>query len=157
MAVVSSLLSASGSSRARALDDREQTPGLVPRQRPARRDRHRVALARLVVLIVCQQLGGAAHEFAVGRMAHDALDRHRDGLVHLVAHDLSGQRAHGLAGVGGLRAHFLPPAYSARCTVFTRAMFLRTLPNWSGLTACPVARCKRSANCSLRSDMSSFC
>src|ERR1700687_68788 len=126
--------SPSGSSRSRALDDREQAPGLVPRQRPARRDRHRVALARLILLIVRQQLGGAAYELAVGRMTHDALDRHGDGLVHLVAHDLSGQGAHGLAGVRGLRAHDLPPARSARCTVFTRAMFLRTLPNWSGLT-----------------------
>src|ERR1700674_4368754 len=128
MAVVSLLLSASGSSRARALDYREQTPGLVPRQRPARRDRHRVALARLVVLIVCQQLGGAAHEFAVGRMAHDALDRHRDGLVHLVAHDLSGQRAHGLAGVGGLRAHFLPPAYSARADFLFNSLTFISAP-----------------------------
>ena len=82
--------------RARALDDREQTPGLVARQRPARRDRHRVALACLVVLVVRQQLGSAPHVLAVGRMTHHALDGDRDGLVHLVAHDLAGQRTHRL-------------------------------------------------------------
>src|SRR5258707_12130815 len=52
----------------------------------------------------------------------------------------------------------LPPRLAAcvsRCTVFRRAMLRRTLPNWSGLGACPVARCMRRANCSLRSFTSS--
>src|ERR1700690_80757 len=103
-----------------ALDDREQAPGLAPRQRPARRDGHGIALTGLVVLVVREQLGRAAHELAVGRMAHDAFDRDRDGLVHLVAHDLAGERAHRLAGAGDFRAHFLPPAAWVRracCTV----------------------------------------
>src|SRR4029077_9614675 len=65
----------------------------------------------------------------------------------------------GLRHLGLSWAHVcLPPRLAAcvsRCTVFRRAMLRRTLPNWSGLGACPVARCIRRANCSLRSFTSS--
>src|SRR5579863_2291787 len=129
LSIVRSWIMAARSSLARALDDREQAPGFAARERPARPDRHRIALPGLVVLIMRQQLGRAADVLAVGRMADHPLDLDRDGLVHLVADDLSGQRTGALAL--GLRfgAHALPPARLARCTVFTRAMFLRTLRN----------------------------
>src|SRR5262245_64447528 len=81
--------------RRRALDHAYQGPGLVPRQRPALRDRDGVARAALVLLVVREQLRRAAHVLAVGRVLDQPLDRHGDGLVHLVADDRSGQRLPG--------------------------------------------------------------
>src|SRR6202022_2206125 len=88
--------------------------------------------------------------------------------LHLAAHDFSGERARaflfnralGWDDVALFDAHFLLPAPAAaaacsRCTVFSRAMLRRTFVNWSGFGDCPVARCMRSANCSLRSFSSS--
>src|SRR6185295_13134855 len=66
----------------------------------------------------------------------------------------------GLRGrLGFCCAHFFTPATAFSCAsraiVFNRAMVFRTLPNWSGFGAWPVARCRRRENCSLRSFMSS--
>src|SRR5207245_5324659 len=55
-------------------------PGLVPRHGAAGGDGHEVALAAGAVLVVRQELGGAADVLAVGRMAHQALDLDGDGL-----------------------------------------------------------------------------
>src|SRR5262245_43906389 len=86
--------------RRRALDHAHQGPRLVPRKRAALRDRDGVALAALVPLVVCEQLRRAAHVLAVGRVLDQPLDRHGDGLVHLVADDGAGQRLAGLVGGG---------------------------------------------------------
>src|SRR5580658_8735819 len=129
LSMVRSWIMAARSALYRALDYREQAPGLATRQRPAGSDRHGVTLLGLVVFIVRQQLGGAADELAVGRMLHHALDLDRNGLVHLVADDLPSQRARAFALAMRFGAHVLPPARLARCIVFTRAMFLRTLLN----------------------------
>src|SRR5690606_31021730 len=120
----------------------------------------------LVVLIVRQQLRRAADVLAVTRVLDQALDLHRDRLLHLAAHDAAGKgpelRRLRLALLDRtllFSAHLrFPPAAASsasRTTVFNRAMFRRTLRNWSGFTAWPVARCMRSANCSLRSFNSS--
>src|ERR1700739_1018222 len=195
----------------RLLDDLEQPPRLVARQRPARRDDHQIALLRGAALIVRQELGGAADELAVGRMPDKALDLDGDRLLHLVAHDAPGEsaraarpggltgrrlrrrrRASGALARGGrgsrrfgrrrrsgprragtrlpgrclpgrglalLCAHrSLPPVLAAclvRSTVFRRAILRRASAKWAALGCWPVARCIRSANCSLRSLTSS--
>src|SRR5665213_47223 len=117
---------------------------------------------RFALLIVGEQLGRAANVFAVLRMLHQALDLNRDRLLHFGADDLSGEGARLL--VSRLRfgwrigAHFLSPAalvFASFMMVFRRAMLRRTLVNWSGLGNCPVARCRRRENCSLRSFTSS--
>src|SRR5208337_1628411 len=129
--------------RTRTLYDAHQHPGLAPRHRPARLDRHRVALPALVVRIVREQFGGAADVLAVGRVLDQALDRHGDGLVHLVAdHPAREQALAGSRRTLARPARFvqcgfccrrhqtLPPrALASASTVFTRAMFLRTFAN----------------------------
>ena len=79
----------------------------------------------------------------------EALDGYGDGLLHLRADDAAGQRVLGADGFcdrlgglvgGGLLVHHLVPLVSAArassaCTVFTRAMLRRALPNWSGFAA----------------------
>src|SRR5580700_8543853 len=69
----------------RPLDDLEETPGLAARDRPAGRDRHHIALARFLVLIVREQLGGTADELAVARVTNQPLDLDGDRLFHLGA------------------------------------------------------------------------
>src|SRR5687767_7950536 len=137
----------------RALDDLEQAPGLALGQRAARADRHGVAFAALVALVVGEQLGAPAHELAVRRVLHQALDHHRDRLVGLVARDAAGQ---GLRRLVIMVGHQRSPAAAFWfSTVFTRAMFLRTLATWSLLASWPVAFCMRRLNCSRRSSVSS--
>src|SRR5580704_3786398 len=146
------------------LDDLEQRPGLVPRHRATRGDDDEIAVLGRALVIVSEQLRRAADELAVRRMLHQTLDFHRNGLVHLGADDPPGERARALRfhlrfHLSAFRAHvYLPPALAVCCLrsmVFTRAMLRRAMPNWSGLGCCPVARCMRSENCSLRSFSSS--
>src|SRR5271168_1880633 len=72
-----------------AVYDAHQHPGFTPRHRTARLDGDGVAFLALIALVVRQQLGGAADVLAVGRVLDQTLDRHRDGLVHLVADHLA--------------------------------------------------------------------
>src|ERR1700722_8318976 len=113
--------------------DRKQAPRFVARQRPARRDGHGVALARFALLIVRQELGRAPDVLAVLRMLDQALDLHRDRLLHLVADDATGEGARLLGGLCWcVAAHFFSPAVRAcasRMIVFRRAMLRRTLVN----------------------------
>src|SRR5579863_1594583 len=72
-----------------AFDDAHQHPRFTPRHRPARLDGHRVAFLALIALVMREELRGAANVLAVGRMFHQTLDGHRNGLVHLVADHLA--------------------------------------------------------------------
>src|SRR5262245_25512311 len=159
--------------RRSALDHAHQRPRLVPRQRPAFRDRDRVARAALVLLVVREQLGRAAHVLAVGRVLDQALDRNRDGLVHLVADDRAGQlprrlvrrlrgglfRGPGLHGLLlGCLLHALLPACARSISlriVLTRAILPIAFACWSGRAGWPEAAAMRRLNCSRRSSFSS--
>src|SRR5512146_74255 len=103
--------------RSRALEHFLQRPRLVAGDGAALRDGHDVAFVALVRLVVRLDLGTATQDLAVGRVRHQTLHRHGDGLVHLVADDLAGQHA-GLL----LLVHFLPALTRSLSTVFTRAM-----------------------------------
>src|SRR5579883_2588953 len=153
---------ASPSASGGLLDHLDQTPRLPPRIRAAGGDDHEVASVGLAVLIVGEELGRAPHVLAVPGMLDQPRDLHGDRLLHLVAHHAPGEGARALGfgrrrGVGLVSAHFFSPPVlrASRRTVFTRAMLRRTLPNWSGFGAWPVARCSLRANCSLRSLKSS--
>src|SRR6185503_10884543 len=167
--------------RRRALEHAHQGPRLVPRQRAALRDRDGVALAALVLLVVREQLRRTAHVLPVGRMLDQPLDRHGDGLVHLVADDGAGQRlgglvcrsgGHGRLRLGGLLRHglllhrlllgcllhALLPAFARSISfriVFTRAILPMAFACWSGRAGCPEAAAMRRLNCSRRSSSSS--
>src|SRR5688572_27876757 len=165
------------SSGASALDHLQELPRLAPGKRAARGDLDRVTFLRLAVLVMREKLRRTADELAVLLVTHQPLDFDGDGLLHLRADDAtregaradrldlrlgrrgSRRRCHGSRLLALFSAHYLfTPALlicASRAMVFNRAMFFRTLPNWSGFTAWPVARCKRSANCSLRSFRSS--
>src|SRR5208282_6893950 len=84
---------ASLSFRPGALYDAHQHPRFAPRHRTARLDGDRVAFLALIAFVMRQQLGGAANVLAVGRMLDETLDRHRNGLVHLVADDPAREQA----------------------------------------------------------------
>src|SRR5690606_36431288 len=68
-----------------ARDDFHDAPVLGLGQRPALHDVDDVAFAALATLVVRVHLGGAAHDLAVQRMLHLALEQDRHGLGHLVA------------------------------------------------------------------------
>src|SRR5690606_13138911 len=96
-----------------------------------------------------------ADVLAVYRMADQPLDRDRDALVHLVADHAADDPASRLAArarrlVAGIlrRAHAVSPFCRARSasTVLILAMFLRTLPCWSGFPPWPVCACIRRLN-----------
>src|SRR5579883_522108 len=154
---------ASPSASGGLLEHLHQPPRLASRERPARGDGHEVADVGLAVLIVSEELGRAPHVLAVPGVLDQPLDLDGDRLLHLVAHHAAreGTRTLGLGGrrrgVALIVAHFFSPPVlrASRRTVFTRAMLRRTLPNWSGFGAWPVARCSLRANCSLRSLKSS--
>src|SRR5581483_3662957 len=144
-------------------------PRLAPGHRAARNDRYEVTLVRLALLVMRQQLRGAANELAVGLVLDQPHDFHGDRLLHLGADNTPRQgalasRLH-LRGFGSFlffTHDFLPPVaapaafFSAsRWIVFARAILRRATPNWSGLGLWPVARCMRNANCSRRSLISS--
>src|SRR5262245_26110175 len=71
----------------RPRDDFHEAPALVARQRAALRDDDRVTLAALVLLVVRHDLARAAHVLPIHGVRNAALDSHRDGLLHPVAHD----------------------------------------------------------------------
>src|SRR5262245_6573092 len=77
-----------GSFRARY--DFQQSPALVARNGPALGDDDRIAFATVVVLVVRHDLARAPDVLAVHGMRHAALDRNRNRLVHLAAHDPAG-------------------------------------------------------------------
>src|SRR5271167_1713342 len=119
-----------------AVYDAHQHPGFTPRHRTARLDRDGVAFLAFIALVMGQQLGGAADVLPVGRMLDETLDRHRNGLVHLVADDLAREQAlpwYRRCRIRCLclcRHHALPPAaLDWASTVFTRAIFRRTFAN----------------------------
>src|SRR5690606_15245659 len=92
------------------------------------------------------------------RVLDQALDRHSDALLHLVAHDATDRRAVSRFIRGFCCAHVsLSRSFFARscCRVFKRAIDLRTLACWSGFAPWPVAACIRKLNCSRRSFSSS--
>src|SRR5688572_30496531 len=145
--------------RRRALDHANERPGLVPRQRATLGNRHGVALAALVLLVVREQLRRAAHVLSVGRVLDQPLDRHRDGLVHLAADHGAGQGLRRLLfSLNRVDHHLLPAARGlsiSRRTVFTRAILPMALACWSGRAGWPEAEAMRSLNCSRRSSPSS--
>src|SRR6266545_4918139 len=65
----------------RLLEDLDEAPALLPRQRPALGDPHEVAHAGLVALVVDVQLGGVAHGLPVDRVGPGHVDPHGDGLL----------------------------------------------------------------------------
>src|SRR5256885_10302439 len=134
---------------ARLLDQFGDPPCLGPRDRAALLDHDQITLAALVFLVVGVVFLRASHDLSVHRMGDAALDQYRDGLVHLVADDSSGQRTGGL----GL-AHFTS-AFSFRM-VRTRAMSRRTLLSWLLLVSCCVAFCMRRPNWARSSSSSSL-
>src|SRR5262245_1880508 len=74
------------------LDDLDDAPGLALADRTAFDDRDRVACAARAFLVVRHDLRGPANELAVGRVLDQALDRHGDALLHLVADDATDRR-----------------------------------------------------------------
>ena len=68
-----------------SFDDLDDAPGLALADRPALGDRDRVARSARAFLVVRHDLRGAANELSVGRVLDQALDRHGDALLHLVA------------------------------------------------------------------------
>src|SRR5688572_2794379 len=107
-------------------------------------------------------------DLGIERMRDAALDQNRDGLVHLVADNLAGQRLdesprrlrYRLSRVRGLDvAHALAPVLArlaCACSVRTRAMSRRVRRIWLVLVNCCVAFCIRSLNCTDKSSISSF-
>src|SRR5688572_1665364 len=91
----------------RALDNLDDLPRLALADRTALDDRHRVAFAASLLLVVRHDLRGAANELAVHGMLDEALDRDGNALVHLVAHDAAHRPTAGFARLrlGLLRAH----------------------------------------------------
>src|SRR3954470_10785395 len=75
-----------------AIDDLDQPPPLVLRQRPRLDDAHGVADLRRVLLVVGLQPLRARHHLPIDRVRHATLDRHHHRLLHLVAHHESGTR-----------------------------------------------------------------
>src|ERR1041385_657321 len=124
---------------ARLLDQFGDPPCLGPRDRAALLDHDQITFAALVFLVVRVVFLRASDDLSVHRMGDAALDQYRDGLVHLVADDSSGQRTGGLG-----RAHFVS-AFSLRM-VRTRAMSRRTILSWLLLVSCCVAFCIRRPN-----------
>src|SRR5690348_8706555 len=102
-------------------------------------------------------LGRATLILAVLGVRHVTLNSDRDGLLHLVADDLTRQLTRSL-GLLGAHGYLLP--FARRCspaTVFKRAISRRTRVKSCGFAAWPVARAMRRLNCSRRSSSSSFC
>src|ERR1700681_1349827 len=108
--------------------DRKQAPGLVPGERPTRRDGHGVAFMGLALLIVREELRRAADVLAVLRVLDEALNLNRNRLLHLGADDAPGEGARLLLGGrvgGGIGRHVFSPAgrlLASRMIVFSRAM-----------------------------------
>src|SRR5689334_8588176 len=91
------------------------TPVLGLRQRARLDDAHHVAFLALAVFVVRVHFGRTAHDLAVQRMLHLALEQDGDRLLHLVADHTTFDRALGLLGLVRLFAHGLaltsPPTF----------------------------------------------
>src|SRR5258706_2961185 len=74
------------------LDQFGDPPCLGPGNGAALFDQHQIAFAALVLFVMGMVLLRAGHDLSIHRMGHAALDKHRYGLVHLVADDSTGQR-----------------------------------------------------------------
>src|SRR5438094_8790215 len=113
----------------RALDDFDHPPPLGLRQRPRLDDPHRVA--RLgALLVVRRDLLGAHDLLAVEPVREAAHERHRDGLLHLVAHHYAGP-------------NFAPPSHARFLSakmVLIRAISRRMARSCNGFSSASVAR-----------------
>jgi len=135
----------------RALDHADQGPSLGLGQGTALLDRHQIAFATFVTLIVSMQFGSPPNVLSVNGMLNQPLDGNGDRLIHFVAGHAPGQRALRLLR---FRCHALL-AFSLN-TILTRAMLRRACRKRWGLLAWPVARCIRRLNCS-RNSASNSC
>src|SRR5690242_13910250 len=75
-----------------ALDDLDDPPPLVLRQRPRLGDTHGIAGLRRILFVVRFHALRARHHLPIHRVRHATLDRHHHRLLHLVAHDETGPR-----------------------------------------------------------------
>src|SRR5579862_5766586 len=75
-----------GFSLLRLLNDLHDAPVLLLGERACLHDFDRVSDSTGIVLVVRLELLGSAHRLAIERMPDDLIDRHDDGLVHLIAH-----------------------------------------------------------------------
>src|SRR5512139_3645699 len=121
-------------------------------------DLHEIAQLRHVVRVVSFVLGRLADDLVVQRMALQVLDRHDDGLLHLVAGDATDET---LALFSHFTAPCCCPAASAaisrsRRMVFRRAISRRTAEIRLLSTSWPASHWKRRLNNSLY-DSSSLC
>src|SRR5437870_11821940 len=113
----------------RALDDLDHPPPLGLRQRPRLDDPHRVA--RLGdLLVVRRDLLGAHDLLAVEPVREAAHERHRDGLLHLIAHHYAGP-------------NLAPPPHARFLSakmVLIRAISRRMARSCNGFSSASVAR-----------------
>src|SRR6266480_1813774 len=113
----------------RALDDFDHPPPLGLRQRPCLDDPH--CVARLGALLVVRgDLLGAHDLLAVEPVREAAHERHRDGLLHLVAHHYAGP-------------NFAPPPHARFLSakmVLIRAISRRMARSCNGFSSASVAR-----------------
>src|SRR3954470_6776828 len=89
-----------------AVDDLDQPPPLVLRQRARLDDAHGVADLRRVLLVVGLQPLRARHHLAVDGVRHATLDRDHHRLLHLVTHHEPGARLARVPVGGRLVGHF---------------------------------------------------
>src|SRR6185437_8778032 len=140
----------------RLLEDLDHAPALGRGQRPGLHQKDPVADTTGVLLVVRLQLAGTAHDLAVQRVLDAVLDRHHDGLVHLVADhqaltDLAAVAVFGAVHVGYLVAHSAPsviPSSRSRWIVYIRAMSALTAFIRPWFSSWPVACWKRRLNSS---------
>src|SRR5215207_6953721 len=71
------------------LDDVDEPPALGGAQRASLHDPDPIPHAGAIGLIVCLEPRGLAEHLAVEAVLHPVLDRHDNGLVHLVADDVA--------------------------------------------------------------------
>src|SRR5579863_9503832 len=83
----------------------DDAPILGLRQWARLGDAHHVTFLALALLVVRVHLGRTAHDLAVQRMLHLALEQHGDRLLHLVADHATFDRALGLGRLVCLFAH----------------------------------------------------
>src|SRR6266511_72351 len=105
-------------------EDLHDAPPLGGRQRTGLHQQHPVADAALL-LVVRLQLAGPAHHLAVQRVLHLVLDRHDDGLLHLVADHVALADLTPVALVACFAAH---AALSFRMRPWPSLMLQRPLP-----------------------------
>jgi hypothetical protein len=110
----------------RPLFDLHKRPRLVSGQGSAFANDHTVTHLTLVILIMHQQLGSAAHILTVNRVFDPTFRLHSDCFIHPVTDDTTGDGAL----MFGLPTHNASPiAALSFKIVLTRAISLRTLEN----------------------------